>query len=85
VSTLRRGIPLALAAVELLVAAGLVVLALWMWRRGQQPVVYHIGSAPHTVVRFYGNWMGGAVLLCLPAALAVLDSGRRLSTLRKAR
>jgi hypothetical protein len=80
-SPLRRRVSLVLAAIELLAAACLVVLALWMWQQGQQPVVYHLGagnSTPHTVVRFSGNWMGGAIVVCLPAGLAVADAGRRV-------
>jgi hypothetical protein len=69
---------------ELLVAAALAVLAVWMWRHGQDEVSYQIGSGRYTVTSFDGNWAGGAIAVCLPAGLAVLDAGRRLASPHRA-
>jgi hypothetical protein len=69
------------ALVESLVAAALVVLAVWMWRHGQDRVTYDVAGTPYTVTSLAGNWAGGAIALCLPAGLALLDAGRRLAPL----
>ncbi len=75
----RLGLAVAVVGLELLVAAALALLAVWMWRHGQQEVFYHVGSTRYTVTSFDGNWAGGAIAVCLPAGLAVLDAGRRLA------
>jgi hypothetical protein len=77
-----RGARGALAVVELLLAACLVLLAVWMWGHGQQQVRYHVGSSQYAVTSIAGNWAGGAIAVCLPAGLAVIDATRRLALIR---
>ncbi|WP_146107948.1 hypothetical protein V5P93_006936 [Actinokineospora auranticolor] len=68
-----------IAAVELVVAAALVWLALWLYGRGT-PELSKIAERPDLDFRHYaGNWIGGAVLAGTLALLLLLDAGRQLA------
>ncbi|GAA1334440.1 hypothetical protein [Saccharothrix algeriensis] len=69
----------ALVAVgEVVVAAGLVLLAVWCWNRGVLRHSYPVeGRAPLESTRYLGNWIGAAVGLGTAAGVLVLDAARQ--------
>lgn len=72
-----RGI---VAVVELLLAAGLALAAVWSWRQGivtiEYPPYQH-GQGPQVVTRYFGNWIAGAITLVGVAGFAVVDAVRQ--------
>lgn len=79
----RRAI---VAAVELLVAIGLVVLAFWAWPQGFETIV-SVGRDGRevTATRTYGNWLGAAIGLGAVAALLLVDAVRQVALAVRAR
>ncbi|GAA2663282.1 MULTISPECIES: hypothetical protein [Actinosynnema] len=67
------------AAAELLGAVLLLVAASWTWDRGIRHYSYDAGpDLPQLEsTRYFGNWIGGAVVLGVLAGLLVLDAVRQ--------
>ncbi|GLZ38207.1 hypothetical protein [Actinokineospora sp. NBRC 105648] len=67
-----------LAAGEVVVAALLVWLAVWLYGRGIQPLS-RVEARPDLDFEHYaGNWVGGAVAAATVAGLLLLDALRQL-------
>lgn len=67
------------AVVEVLVAAGAVWAAFWAWPRGIATITLELDDGSRLEsTRFFGNWMGAAILLGTVAAVLVLDAVRQV-------
>jgi hypothetical protein len=67
------------AAVELLVAAGLVWLAFWMWPHGIATITDTASDgAVLKSTKYFGNWLAGSIGVGMVAALLVVDAIRQL-------
>lgn len=77
---LHRPQRVVVALVELIVAVGLVVFAVYCWDRGTTEIEFPVqGSDPPLIAtRYLGNWIGGAIALCGFAGFLVLDAIRQL-------
>lgn len=64
----------AVAAVEVLLAAVLVAVAVWGWHRGMTPTE----AAGTELFRVDGRWWAAAVLLATLAGLVLIDAARRI-------
>ena len=74
------------AAVELLVAAGLVAVAFWAWPKGFATIVTVAGDGTELASeRVYGNWLGTAIGFGTLAALLVVDAVRQVALAVRAR
>nr|WP_232327939.1 hypothetical protein [Kibdelosporangium sp. MJ126-NF4]CEL15006.1 hypothetical protein [Kibdelosporangium sp. MJ126-NF4]CTQ93398.1 hypothetical protein [Kibdelosporangium sp. MJ126-NF4] len=75
------------AAVELLVAAGLVWLAFWLWPKGIATIVTVLDDDRPPLVshRYFGHWMSLAVLSGTVAAVLLVDALRQLTLAARAR
>ena len=68
------------AGLEVVVAAVLVIVAVWCWRSGSTNVVIpKTGDHPDLVSTLYfGNWLAAAIGLATLAGLLVLNALRQL-------
>ena len=66
------------ALVEVVAAAAAIWGAFWCWPRGVATITLVLDDGTRLVsTRYYGNWMGAAILLGTIAALLVLDAVRQ--------
>lgn len=78
-ATLHRPRRAIVAALELLVAAGLVLAAFWAWPRGFATIVTVTSEGREVVSeRIHGNWLGAAIGFGTLAALLVVDAVRQV-------
>ncbi|ALG14011.1 hypothetical protein [Kibdelosporangium phytohabitans] len=75
------------AAAELVVAAGLVWLAFWLWPMSVATIttVFEDGRPPLVSHRYFGHWMSLSVLSGTVAAVLVVDAVRQLVLASRAR
>ncbi|SHE48473.1 hypothetical protein [Streptoalloteichus hindustanus] len=69
------------ALAEVVLAALLVVAAVWAWRRGAAVVefpAWREGEPVQRVTRYFGHWLAGAVGLAVLSGFALLDALRQL-------
>jgi hypothetical protein len=73
--------------VELLLAAGLVVFAVWCWHQGVVRIVYTTTGSIEPAIgsRYLGSWIGAAIALCVLAGFLLLDALRELALGLRAR
>lgn len=75
-----------IAVIEVLVAAGAVWAAYWAWPRGIATITLELSDGSRLEsTRYFGNWMGAAILLGTVAALLVLDAVRQVVLAVRAR
>jgi hypothetical protein len=86
IGRLNRPVRAVVALVELAAAAGLVVLAFWLWHQAAAPIdtVLDDGTDLRST-RYFGSWMAGAIAVGTVAALLVLDALRQLVLAGRAR
>ena len=68
----------ALAAVEVLVAAFLVVAVPWVWQRGIVPIQLQMPGSGGVVTRHVGSWLTLAIGMGTVAAILLLNALRQL-------
>lgn len=79
----KRGLA---AAAELLVAAGLVWLAFWLWPKGVATITTVLDDRPPLVShRYFGHWMSLAILCGTVAAVLLVDTVRQSVLAARAR
>lgn len=66
------------ALVELILAAGLVYVAVWMWNAGLDDVRIEERALSFTGQRYVGSWLTTAAAIVAVAGIAVLDAFRQL-------
>jgi hypothetical protein len=66
---------------DAVLAALAVAAAVWCWRQGVVVIHYPAadGLAATDATRYLGNWLSGAVALCVLAGLLGLDAVRQLA------
>ncbi|SDD43324.1 hypothetical protein [Actinokineospora iranica] len=73
------------AAAELVAAALLVWLAVWLWSRGTVPLTPIAERPDLAFERYEGNWIGAAVAAGTLALVVVLDAVRQVTLAVRAR
>jgi len=74
-----RAARLVAAAIELLMLAGAVWLAFWLWPRGVTTITTILDDGTTLVsTRYYGNWMALAIAAGTVAALLAVDAVRHV-------
>lgn len=85
---LHRPVRWLVAAVELALAIGFVLLAAWAWRRSSIPVElpeFDNEAIPEFTSRQSGPWVAAAVGAALAAGMLVLDALRQVALAVRAR
>lgn len=75
------------ALAEVVLAAGLIGLALWLWPKAIATIstVLDEGRPPYVSHRYYGNWMALAILCGTVAGVLLVDAVRQLMLAARAR
>ncbi len=68
----------AVAVVEVLVAALLLVAVPWVWQRGIVPIQLQARGSAGTVTRDIGSWLAIAIAMGTVAAVLLLNALRQL-------
>lgn len=77
---------LAVALVELLLAAATVVAAVWLWPRGITTITTVLDDGKQLVsTRYYGNLIAAAIATTMVGALLVVDAIRQVLLAVRAR
>jgi hypothetical protein len=75
------------ALAEVIVAAGLIGLAFWLWPNAIAPIstVLDESRPPYVSHRYYGNYMALAILSGTVAGVLLVDAVRQLTLAARAR
>lgn len=75
------------AVAEVLVAAGLIWLAFWLWPNGIATITTVLDDSrpPYVSHRYSGSWMALAILAGTVAGVLLVDAARQLTLAARAR